>query len=417
MRAFIIILLAFVAGYGLLQLGQIDPDNYVKVYLANYVVEVSVVQFLVLLAILIIAIYILIRFVMLVLRSSTIWSKWRNRKNTRKAQDALGAGYLSLIKGDWSAAEKSLTSKSAHSATPYVNYLAAAQAAQEQGKITSRDDYLIAAYKVAPNERFAIGLTKARLHQKAGQLDQALSTLNDIESEGAKNSQYIAMLVQTHEQMGNWGKVQALIPAARKLKALPENLLESMYHQSYVTALHNSTNKQQAWKKLPKDQKKDPENVAIYAASLIKNKEFSEAEKLIRNELKVTWSDELVTLYGSISTDSPNKLRRRVEGWLLARPENAELNLAAGRFALAEKNNDKAIEYFETAIKHGKLPLAYSLLGGVYENNGDSGKALHLYRDGMQASSYANTKKLSSLDESEISVISGDLILADKSSN
>ena len=82
MLAFIIILLAFVAGYGLLQLGQIDPDNYVKVYLSNYVVEVSVVQFLVLLAIIIIAVYIAIRLVMLVLRSSSIWSKWRNKKNS-----------------------------------------------------------------------------------------------------------------------------------------------------------------------------------------------------------------------------------------------------------------------------------------------------------------------------------------------
>ena len=181
--------------------------------------------------------------------------------------------------------------------------------------------------------------------------------------------------------------------------------------------MHDSQNKKQAWNKLPKDQKKDPENVAIYTASLIQNKEFAEAEKLIRNELKVSWSDELVTLYGAISTSSPNKLRRRVEGWLLARPENAELNLAAGRFALTEKSNDKAIEYFEAAIKYGKLPLAYSLLGSIYENTGDSGKALHLYRAGMQASSYANTKKLHSLDENEIKVISGDLILAGNTAN
>jgi len=59
------------------------------------------------------------------------------------------------------------------------------------------------------------------------------------------------------------------------------------------------------------------------------------------------------------------------------------------------------------------LPLAYSLLGSIYENSGDSGKALNLYRSGMQASSYANTKKLSSLDDNEIKVISGDLVLAD----
>jgi len=98
-------------------------------------------------------------------------------------------------------------------------------------------------------------------------------------------------------------QVQSLIPKARKYKALPEELLQSMYHQSYVSQLHDSEDKKLAWNKLPKSEKKDAENVAIYAAYLIKNKQLSEAEKLIRNELKVSWSDELVTLYGSINTD------------------------------------------------------------------------------------------------------------------
>ena len=417
MHAFIVILLAIIAGYGILHLTKIDPNNYVQIVFLNYLIKISVIEFLILLAVISVALYFITRVLSFLVKSTTIWSKWRQKKNTQKAQDALGNGYLSLIKGDWGRAEKSLTTSSNHSTIPYVNYLAAAQAAQEQGKISSRDDYLNAAIKAAPKERFAIGLTKARLHQKAGQLDKALLTLQDIASEGAKNAQYLAMLIQTHEELGNWDQVQSLIPQARKYKALPEELLESMHHQSFVTQLHNSNDKKSAWNKLPKSEKKNTENVAIYTADLINNKQFSDAEKLIRNELKISWSDELVTLYGSISTDKPNKLLRNIEGWLLARPENPELNLAAGRFALADKNNERAIEYFQQAIKFGKLPLAYSLLGSIYENSGDSGKALHLYRSGIQASSYANTQKLSSLDDNEIKVISGDLVLADNASS
>ena len=144
---------------------------------------------------------------------------------------------------------------------------------------------------------------------------------------------------------------------------------------------------------------------------MIANGQLSSAEKLIRNELKVTWSDELVTLYGSIKTDKPAKLRRNVEGWLLARPENAELNLAAGRFAIAEKNEVKAIEYLQKAIEYGSLPLAYSLLGKLYENTNDSGKALDLYRKGVRAASNANVSKLVSLESNEIQAISGDCLL------
>ena len=413
MRAFFFIAFAFLVGYGLLYIGQVDPDNYVKMYMSGYVIEVSVIQFLVLLLITVLLFYIVIRSIRFVLKSSSLWSNWRQKKNSVKAQKALGSGYLSLIKGDWSLAEKSLTSNSQHSSLPYVNYLGAAQAAQEQGKLTSRDDYLNAALKAAPSEHFAIGLTKARLHQKAGQLEKALATLKDISAEGQKNAQFTAMLLQTYEQMGDWNGVQRLMPTAKKQKALPADMLQRMYHQSYVAALHSADDKEATWNNLPKDEKNNPENVAIYAAHLIANGQLSSAEKLIRNELKVTWSDELVTLYGSIKTDKPAKLRRNVEGWLLARPENAELNLAAGRFAIAEKNEVKAIEYLQKAIEYGSLPLAYSLLGKLYENTNDSGKALDLYRKGVRAASNANVSKLVSLESNEIQAISGDLIISD----
>jgi len=415
MRAFFFILLAFAIGFGLLYIGQVDPDNYVKVYMSGYVIEISVIQFSILLLLTILVLYVVIRLLRILFQSTTLWSNWRQKKKSIKAQEALGVGYLSLIKGNWSLAEKSLTRTSSDSSLPYVNFLGAAQAAQEQGKLSSRDDYLNEALKAAPSEHFAIGLTKARLHQKAGQLEKALATLNDIASEGKKNAQFTAMLLQTYEQMGNWSGVQSLMPTAKKQKALPADLLQRMYHQSYVAALHAADDKEAAWSNLPKDEKKNPENVAIYAAYLISKDQSESAEKLIRNELKVTWSDELVSLYGSLKTDKPAKLRRYVEGWLMARPENAELNLAAGRFALLEKNEDKAVEYLQKAIETGALPLAYSLLGKLYEDTSDSGKALDVYRNGMSAASNANMKKLISLDDNEVKAISGDLVLSEDS--
>ena len=114
-------------------------------------------------------------------RSPKTFAKWRGQRNHDKAEQDFGAAYLSLIKGDWERAENLLLKKSSHSGIPYVNYLAAAQAAQEQGLLITRDEYLKEAYKSAPKERLAIGLTKAKLHQRAGQMEQALATLKRLE--------------------------------------------------------------------------------------------------------------------------------------------------------------------------------------------------------------------------------------------
>lgn len=410
MRVLLIILLGFIVGCGLWVISQIDPDNYVKMYISGYVVEISVVWFLCLLFIASAVLYCVIRLCRLIIKSGSLFSVWRDKKTTSTAQAALGAGYLLSIKGDWSRAEKSLTTKVSHSGLPYVNYLAAAQAAQEQGKLVARDEYLNAAYKIAPQERFAIGLIKARLHQKAGQLDQALATLQDIAKDGAKNAQYTAMLLQTYQQMGNWSGVQSLLSLARKQKALPKEVLDQMYHDAHFSVLRTATDKKNAWAKLPRDEKKHAQNVALYAQSLLKDDENSEAEKLIRSALKNGYDDTLVAIYGSINSDNPSKLRRNVEGWLMARPESAELNLAAGRFAIAEKDIELAKEYLHKSITHGQLPLAYSLLGQVYENSSDSGKALALYRAGIASVSTSASVLIESDDSAKSGALIGDLI-------
>lgn len=411
MRYILLIILAALLAYAAMFVGQISPGNYVKIYAGSYVAELNLLGFIIALVLAVLTIYVFIKLFAMAWKAPKSFSSWRQRSNTRKASNELGIGYLSLIKGDWKHAEKHLTTKSEASQIPYVNFLAAAQAAQEQGRMTQRDDYLNMAFKAAPKERLAIGLIKARLHQSAGQYDQAEATLDDIADLGHKNAQYTAMLLQTYQHTGQWQKAYALLATARKQHALPEVILDDIANQAYAATLKNANDIESAWKELPKAQRKLPVNVHMYAASLIKKGEMSTAEKIIRSTLKNDWSDELVDLYATINTGSPSKLRRQVEGWLMARPESASLNLAAGQFAMQEKNSELAKGYLQKAIQLAQLPKAYSLLGELYESENDSGKALQLYRAGMLSVSQENKESLLNLSVS--STAEGELIATD----
>ena len=48
MRLVVLLILASMLGYGVFQLDKIDPDNYVKMYIGHYVIEVKVLGFLIL---------------------------------------------------------------------------------------------------------------------------------------------------------------------------------------------------------------------------------------------------------------------------------------------------------------------------------------------------------------------------------
>ena len=385
MRLIVLIILASVVGYGALQLDKIDPDNYVKMYIGQYVIEVKVLGFLMLVFAAVVVLYFLLWLFRSIWRSPKTLNQWRNRRNRDKADNQFGAGYLSLLKGDWRRAEKQLTAKSDHSHIPYVNFLAAARAAQEQGRMEQRDIYLNAAYQAAPEERLAIGLTKAKLHEKAGQIEQALATLEDVSSIGHKNPQYTAMLLQIHQSTENWQGVQGLLTTAKKQKALPAEVLEKLQNDIYRNSLAAAQDKQAAWKALPRDQRKQVQNIELYVKSLVLTNDVTGAEKLIRSTLSNDWSDALVRIYGKLQVEKPEKLLRKTEGWLLARPESAELNLAAGQLAVASNKPELAKQYLQAAISLGQLPAAYAVLGQVFEADSDNAKALQMYRVGIQA--------------------------------
>ena len=393
MRLILLLIVACLAAWGALQIDAADPHNYVKLYLLGYSIEASVLGFLLLLLLAVIVLYFLVWLARQIWRSPRSLANWQGRRNQAQAHTGFGSGYLSLIKGDWKRAEQQLTLKPEHSSVPYVNFLAAAQAAQEQGKLAQRDKYLAAAFDSAPKERLAIGLTKARLHQQARQMDQALTTLQDIAVEGKKNPQYTAMLLQTHEQAKQWSKAKELLPLARKQKALPEPVLQEIDNRIHHSALQRSQDIHAAWRALPKEQKRQLPNVKLAAQSMLQQGDVGAAEKLLRQTLKNQWSDDLVALYGTIKSDKPARELRRVEGWLMARPESAESQLAAGRLAAAAGKKDIAREYLQKAISLAQLPGAYALLGELYEAGNESGKALQLYRNAMHLISAPTASK------------------------
>ena len=383
MRYFLYTLLAAGLAVGFLLLSQVYPDNYVKVYLGGYVVEMSFIGFLMLATIGVISFYFLVRFVRTIIFAPTLFGRWRQRRKVIVSDRDLGSGYLSLIKGDWHAAEKRLTVHADDSPVPYVSYLAAAQAAQEQGKLTQRDEYLSRAYKAAPKETLAIGLTKARLHQAAGQWNMARATLEDIYSLGKNNAQYTAMLMQIHQHSGNWADAKALLPLARKQQALPDEQLQKIDDEVYIESLKTAIDLDAAWKALPRAQRKKSNIIARYCGHLIEAQRDAEAEKLIVSAMKNEWDDNLVELFARLDSKSPVKARRVAEGWLMAQPDNAFANLAAGHHALAEKNTELAKKYLQAAITFGQLPEAYRLLGELFESADERAKALQLFKSGL----------------------------------
>jgi len=386
MRIIFSIILLFVASFGLLWLSKFGGEGALVIFqLAGYKIELSFLAFIFITLISLVVLYYALRFIIGVFSAPKKVGEWNKSRNQKLSQTKFGDGFLALMKGDWKKAEKQLMSKAQFSEVPFVNYLAAAQAAHEQGKYGNRDTYLDKALDLAPKDKLAIKMTKARLHQKAGHADEALEALLSVKQEGAKNKHYIAMLVQAYDELNNSEKVSELLPLANKMKALPASMLADIQSDLDLEKFNEASDKERAWKELAKTSQKDPDFIAAYADYQMQQNRSDLAEKLIRTALKDDWNETLVNVYGSIQSTNRKKMLRQIDGWLLARPESAELHLAAGKLAMQDKDTERAQQEFEQAIKLASLPEAFEQLGLLYESEQDLRKALTLYRTGIAA--------------------------------
>ena len=391
MKIVLLILAALSFSYGLFYIST-GSDDYVHVYTAGYSIELSFVAFVILLFLFVFVFYLLLRLIGKLWRAPLDLADWRRRRAQKKSQLGLGKGMLKMVEGDWRAAEKELLGGCACSATPTAHYLAAAQAAQEQGAIDRRDRYLQRAAEEVGEKDISFAISKAGMLHQSGQLQRAIGVLNSVGGVGSRNSQVIAMLVQAADELGDREILEGALPAARSFKALPESILQPLERRLYGKQLFEASAEEidVVWETLPRLARQDVESCLVYARSLVSIGRGTEAEKVLRGAIKRTWDERLVNLYGNISDASPKSMLKHAERWLLDHDDSASLKLALGRLGIAAGRLEDAENWLQQAAADGRMAEAYAALGKVREEAGDGDLALDFYRRGLQAMEGSN---------------------------
>ena len=109
------------------------------------------------------------------------------------------------------------------SESPLVHYLAAARAAQSQGKHDARDNYLKAAHESNPDAELAIGVTQAKLQLAHQQTEQALATLTHLHSIAPRHDYVTMLLAQAFFELEDWGALVEILPDLRRKKLLKDD--------------------------------------------------------------------------------------------------------------------------------------------------------------------------------------------------
>jgi len=342
-----------------------DPGQLLLRY-RDYSVETTLAFAVLILVLLVIAMYYSLKFLRGLWHLPGSIKNLSQHRRYDKSRRQLNQGLIDLAEGRFEQAEYHLMRLVDFSESPLVHYLAAARAAQLQGKHDARDNYLKAAHEANPDAGLAIGVTQAELQLAHRQTEQALATLTHLHTVSPKHDYVTMLLARAYHELHDWQALVELLPDVRRKKLLNSSRLQEMELDGYAGVLRLADNSQKeiesTWEKIPKELKSNSRLLRYYIGCFAEKGWYGGgAEQILLKSLDQQWDDELIEVYGRFQARDATTQLMRMEKWLDDYGHNEQLLLALGRTAMRARLWGKAQGYFEASI--GACATAAACLG------------------------------------------------------
>ncbi len=377
MRLIVLFLILIAAGALAVGAFVYIDAGYVMLSWENYTVETSLWMFLVLGAIALLAVYIVLRALLVLFGSDRRFNEWRQRRRSLRARRQTTRGLLALAQGQWRRAERNLTSSAKDSDQPLINYLAAARAAYEQDKSEATDEWLKQASLSTKGSDLAVGITQVQLLQSRHQNEQALAVLISLREKHPRHAYLLKLLVKTLQDLEDWVALNELLPTLRKATKIPDEELRKLERNVALQLLDRARHANggqgltATFDGLGRDVRYTSDVMKSYVDLLLETEQEEKAEEALREGLKHVWHDELVEIYGRLKGKDANKQLLFAEQQLKERPNDPLLLLTLGRLALRVNDLEKAREYLQTGLSIRGLAELHAEMGKVMLAEGD----------------------------------------------
>ncbi|MFT5506678.1 MAG: HemY protein [Gammaproteobacteria bacterium] len=369
-----------------------DDPGFLLVKYREYSLETSLAFGVIAVAVLVSVLHLLLKLIRVfwkLPRSMKLQSQSRRHEKSRRL---LNQGLIDLAEGRFEQSERNLIKLVDYSESPLLHYLAAARAAQQQGKHDQRDTYLKAAHEAQPEAEIAIGVTQAELQLSHHQIEQALATLTHLRNIAPKHDHVLKLLARMYFEQKDWNSLSVLLPDVRNKKLIKASKLKVMELATYQGCLEAAAESSDlgsldlAWVKIPRAMQMLPDLALFYIDLNQKSdRNNSKIETLIIKSLDREWDDRMIDRYGLYESAEAAKQLEKAETWLSDYGENAHLLLALGRICIRAKLWGKAQGYLEASIgieRTGQNCLAIAELFDIHLQQPE--KAAEYYQLGLR---------------------------------
>lgn len=347
----------------------LKDSGYIAIYFQNYIIEMSLLIFLLVCFLLII----IFLFIKKIFGTPTLIYKKTNLYKKRNASALLEKSYLMLAQGNYKKAEKYAKNSLQYSDTPLIAFLQGAIAADKQNLHKKRDEWVKDAFKYSTKGNEAILLLQAKFQISDQKLEAAVTTLNKITEKNKSSIEAQHLLKDLYIELKDWQKILDILPALKKLDRSSMTSfeeLESIAHIHIMNSINDTKKLNEIWNKAPKNIKNNSEFTKAYCQSLIKDNQEYLASKIITSFLSKSYDYTLVLIYSQMNVDNSEISQKNITRWIKTHGKRDELLIAAATVCNKEKLWGQASRYLEESISISPSSEALFKLGEVLSHLG-----------------------------------------------
>ena len=404
MKYLLWILLLFAAAVALTTASH-NPAYVLLVY-PPYRIELSFTLSIVLLLLAFVFGYGLIRLMLAAIQLQAYVRKFRLERAQAKARELLDEALGAFFEGRYAAAEKAAARAMESGDTSALHPIIAARSAHELREYEKRDAYLSAA------EGKAIGDSTMRLMATTKfMLDQrdpraALHALRELRDSGVKGHLgALSLELKAQQQAGNWDEVLNVLEQLEKQDSIDATVAAQLRQQAWLEKIRQQENLDDltaCLKNIPADFKRRGKIAAAAARALIRHgggslaqppqggrrdvpdgSAVTLAQQLLSDSLNAQWDSDLVALYGDCQSGDVLAQIEQAEKWLNQHRQDAGLLLALGKLCLHQKLWGKAQNYLDASVSLTPSHAAYTALGQLAERLGKPDEAFKYCQSAM----------------------------------
>ncbi|WP_039055061.1 protoheme IX biogenesis protein HemY [Enterobacter sp. Bisph1] len=364
-------------------------QGYVLIQTDNYNIETSVTGLVIILILALVIIFALEWLLRRIFRTGSHTRGWFVGRKRRRARKQTGQALLKLAEGDYQQVEKLMSKNADHAEQPVVNYLLAAEAAQQRGDEIRANQHLERAAELAEKDPIPVEITRVRLQLARNENHAARHGVDRLLEVTPRHPEVLRLAEQAYIRTGAWTSLLDILPSMAKADVGEEEHRERLQQQAWigimdqVRADRGSDGLKNWWKNQSRKTRHQVVLQVALAEHLIECNDHDTAQQIVLDGLKRQYDDRLVMVIPRLRTNNPEQIEKVLRQQIKTQGDRPLLWSTLGQSLMKHGEWQEASFAFRAALKQRADAFDYAWLADCLDRLHQPEEAATMRRDGL----------------------------------